>query len=93
MESCGRSHAAARHQRKCSQGGGPTAETKDPYGNVRIGASATTKIKRSDFGLTWNVVLEAGGIAVGGRSQDRNRSFVNQVLSAANFRDTPLTIE
>jgi len=44
---------------------GPTAETKDPYGNVRIGASATTKIKRSDFGLTWNVVLEAGGIAVG----------------------------
>jgi polyisoprenoid-binding protein YceI len=44
---------------------GPTAEVKDPYGNMRIGASATTKIKRSDFGLTWNAVLEAGGIAVG----------------------------
>jgi polyisoprenoid-binding protein YceI len=44
---------------------GPTAETKDPYGNVRIGASATTKIKRSDFGLTFNVVLETGGLAVG----------------------------
>jgi polyisoprenoid-binding protein YceI len=32
---------------------------------VRIGLSASTKIKRSDFGLTWNAVLEAGGIAVG----------------------------
>lgn len=40
-------------------------ETKDAYGNVRIGLSATTKIKRSDFGLTWNAVLEAGGLAVG----------------------------
>ena len=44
---------------------GPTAEMKDPYGNTRVGASATTKIKRSDFGLTWNAILEAGGIAVG----------------------------
>lgn len=44
---------------------GPTEETKDPYGNTRIGLSATTKIKRSDFGLTWNAVLEAGGLAVG----------------------------
>jgi polyisoprenoid-binding protein YceI len=44
---------------------GPTTEVKDPYGNLRIGASASTKIKRSDFGLTWNAVLEAGGIAVG----------------------------
>jgi polyisoprenoid-binding protein YceI len=44
---------------------GPTAEAKDPFGNVRIGASATTKIKRSDFGLTWNAALETGGILVG----------------------------
>lgn len=44
---------------------GPTAEGKDPFGNVRIGASATTKIKRSDFGLTWNAALETGGILVG----------------------------
>jgi polyisoprenoid-binding protein YceI len=44
---------------------GPTAEIKDPFGNTRIGVSASTKIKRSDFGLTWNAVLEAGGIAVG----------------------------
>jgi polyisoprenoid-binding protein YceI len=44
---------------------GPTAEGKDPWGNARIGASATTKIKRSDFGLTWNATLETGGILVG----------------------------
>jgi polyisoprenoid-binding protein YceI len=44
---------------------GPTSEEKDPWGNVRIGASAATKIKRSDFGLTWNAALETGGILVG----------------------------
>lgn len=44
---------------------GPTAESKDPWGNIRIGASATTRIRRSDFGLTWNAVLETGGIMVG----------------------------
>lgn len=43
---------------------GPTPEGKDPFGNIRIGASATTKIKRSDFGLTWNAALETGGVAV-----------------------------
>ena len=40
-------------------------ETKDPWGNTRIGASAKGKIKRSDFGLTWNAALEAGGMMVG----------------------------
>jgi polyisoprenoid-binding protein YceI len=37
----------------------------DPWGGERAGFSATTKIKRSDFGLTWNQLLEAGGVAVG----------------------------
>jgi polyisoprenoid-binding protein YceI len=37
----------------------------DPWGNSRLGFSANGKIKRSDFGLTWNQVLEAGGLAVG----------------------------
>lgn len=44
---------------------GPTPEQTDPWGNVRVGASASTKIKRSDFGMTWNTVLEAGGVVVG----------------------------
>ena len=44
---------------------GPTAAGKDPWGNTRIGLSATTKINRRDFGLTWNAALETGGILVG----------------------------
>lgn len=44
---------------------GPTAEITDPYGNIKIGISATTKIKRKDFGLGWNAALEAGGVLVG----------------------------
>ena len=44
---------------------GPSDETKDPWGNIRMGASARTKIKRSDFGLTWNAALETGGFLVG----------------------------
>jgi len=44
---------------------GPTPPTKDPWGNTRVGASATTKINRKDFGLTWNAALETGGILVG----------------------------
>lgn len=44
---------------------GPSAEIKDPWGNTKIGASGTTKIKRKDFGLTWNAALEAGGVLVG----------------------------
>jgi polyisoprenoid-binding protein YceI len=39
--------------------------TKDPWGNTRIGLSATTKINRKDFGLTWNAALETGGVLVG----------------------------
>lgn len=37
----------------------------DPWGNIKAGFSATTVINRKDFGLTWNVALEAGGVAVG----------------------------
>jgi len=44
---------------------GPTPPTTDPWGNVRLGASATTKINRKDFGLMWNTTLETGGILVG----------------------------
>lgn len=44
---------------------GPTKESKDPWGNIRKGATATTKINRKDFGLVWNAALETGGVAVG----------------------------
>jgi polyisoprenoid-binding protein YceI len=38
---------------------------KDPWGNVRYGFHAETSIDRTDFGLTWNEVLEAGAVLVG----------------------------
>ena len=38
---------------------------RDPWGGERAGFSATTRIKRSDFGLTWNQALETGGVVVG----------------------------
>lgn len=38
---------------------------KDPQGNLRAGATATTKINRKDFGIVWNRVLETGGFVVG----------------------------
>ncbi len=44
---------------------GPTAEIKDPWGKQRVGASATAKLSRKDFGLVWNAALETGGVMVG----------------------------
>jgi len=44
---------------------GPTPAAKDPWGYTRVAISATTKISRKDFGLTWNAALETGGILVG----------------------------
>lgn len=44
---------------------GPSDGVKDPWGNLKLGATATTKINRKDFGLTWNKALETGGLVVG----------------------------
>ena len=38
---------------------------KDPWGNVRYGFTASTTISREDYGMTWNEVIEAGGVLVG----------------------------
>ncbi|NJD92289.1 MAG: YceI family protein [Geobacter sp.] len=44
---------------------GPSKESKDPWGNIRKGATATATINRKDFGLNWNKALETGGVLVG----------------------------
>ncbi len=36
----------------------------DPWGNQKVGFSATSKFNRTDFGLTWNAALETGGVLV-----------------------------
>ena len=43
----------------------PEGLGRDPWGGERAGFSATAKINRRDFGLTWNQALEAGGFVVG----------------------------
>ena len=44
---------------------GPTPEVKDPGGNMRRGATGTSKINRKDFGMVWHKVLDNGGLVVG----------------------------
>ncbi len=43
---------------------GPSAEIKDPMGNIKVGASASAKINRKDFGLVWNKTMDGGGVMV-----------------------------
>jgi polyisoprenoid-binding protein YceI len=38
---------------------------KDPWGNERRGVTARARINRKDWGLKWNIALEAGGVTVG----------------------------
>lgn len=40
-------------------------EMKDPWGNTKLGFTASGTVNRSEFGLTWNQALETGGILVG----------------------------
>jgi polyisoprenoid-binding protein YceI len=52
----------------------------DPWGNQKAAFSATGKINRTDFGLTWNAALETGGVLV---SEDVKLSFDVQLLKQA----------
>ncbi|NWG00531.1 MAG: polyisoprenoid-binding protein [Thermoanaerobaculaceae bacterium] len=42
-----------------------TAPITDPWGNTRVGAHATAKIDRKEFGITWSKVMDNGGLVVG----------------------------
>jgi polyisoprenoid-binding protein YceI len=41
------------------------AVVKDPWGNIKRGATARTTINRKEWGLVWNLALETGGVVVG----------------------------
>ena len=43
----------------------PKPTIKDPWGLQRTAASATTKVNRQDFGVSWNQKLDGGGVVVG----------------------------
>ena len=38
---------------------------RNPWGSEVVGFTASTEIDREDFGMTWNVALETGGVLVG----------------------------
>jgi polyisoprenoid-binding protein YceI len=44
---------------------GPTPPVKDPWGNTRVAASASTKVNRQDYGVKWNANMDGGGVVVG----------------------------
>jgi len=44
---------------------GPSNTVKDPWGNTRVAASATTKVNRQDYGVKWNASIDGGGVVVG----------------------------
>jgi polyisoprenoid-binding protein YceI len=46
-----------------------TGSAQDPWGNTRVGFEGALAIKRSDWGLTWNTVLDTGGVLVSDRIQ------------------------
>lgn len=39
-------------------------QARDPWGGTRVSFEARTKVNRKDYGLNWNVALEAGGLLV-----------------------------
>jgi len=41
----------------------------DPYGNPRVAFSAAGEVDRTDWGLTWNMALETGGVLVGKKAK------------------------
>ena len=56
--------AAARTTREVTLDATYEGAGRDPWGGDRVSFSATTKIDRREFGLTWNAALETGGVLV-----------------------------
>ena len=60
--------------------------TDDPWGNKRIGFTASAEIDREDWGMTWNMALETGGLLVGKKVQielDVEAAFKSEAADAA----------
>lgn len=56
----------------------------DVWGNNRVGLSATTKVNRKDWGLTWNMAIEAGGVLVSDEIKlEIEAAFLQKVAVAA----------
>ena len=62
---------------------GLNTQVKDPRGNVHVGASATTRLNRKDFGINWNRALDNGGVMVADE--------VDVILDVEMFKKAPTT--
>ena len=61
-----------------------TGRTNDPWGNERLGFEAKTSVDRKEFGLSWNQVLETGGVMVGDKVEiELELEAVKQVATKA----------
>src|SRR5256885_4026465 len=60
-----------------------SGQAKDPMGGIHAGFSASTTINRKDWGLTWNVALEAGGLLVG--EEVRSEEHTSELQSPCNL--------
>jgi len=66
--------------REVALDGEVSGPVKDPWGNEKLGISASGKVNRKDFGLVWNMALEAGGVLV---SDDVKMTIETELLRAA----------
>jgi len=57
-----------------------SGQAKDPMGGIHAGFSAHATMNRKDWGLTWNVALETGGLLV---SEEVKLAFEVEVVKAA----------
>ncbi len=71
------------------EGEKPTGESKDPWGNVKRGVSATTTVNRKDFGLNWNKALETGGVVVSDEVKITLDLELNKKVEAAAGKAAP----
>jgi hypothetical protein len=63
---------------------GPTPAFKTPYGTMVRGVHATAKIDRKDFAISWNTVLDNGGLGVGNEvSLELNAELSEKAVPAA----------
>jgi polyisoprenoid-binding protein YceI len=44
---------------------GPSQEINDKHGNIKVGASASTRVKRKDFGIQYGGLMDNGGAMIG----------------------------
>jgi polyisoprenoid-binding protein YceI len=64
-------------------------QAKSPWGTTSAGFSASTTINRKDFGLTWNVGLETGGVLVGDEvTIDIELELVKQAEQTSDVAET-----